>query len=404
MGTGVTASLINGYPYQARWLHYIAYILFALDAFLFILFLIISVVRYIRWPVLLRLLLRHPAQSMFIGAFAMGFTTIVNLSVITIGPSWGQGFSLFVWAMWWVSAIISMAVAIGMPILQFTRHTHLLQTITGVMILPVVAPIVAGAAGANMVNMLPPSHARLSIVVSYIMVGSGFGLAMLTIGMFYARLTIHKIPPAALVVTIFLPLGPCGQAAFALLRLSSALLQITETSGSAFVGLSMATPMDARIMALGVNGMSIALALMIWGLGLAWVIIAVGLLTDLWIVSKLNFNLGWWGFIFPVGTFCLATNQLALEFDSEAFRVLGALFTMAEILLWLTIAATTTYRAVQGQIFVSPCLAEVNGRPPQKGLLARQYEYEPRSPLPAAPPPALPRPSSHWPPSARTLR
>ena len=133
-------------------------------------------------------------------------------------------------------------------------------------------------------------------------------MAMLTLAMFYARLTIHKIPQAALTVTIFLPLGPLGQSNYALLRLATVLLKLTRESGAAFVAPSEFLPSEAHMMAFAVYGVSIAMGLMLWGFALVWLIIAVSLLTDMWLVSNLTFNLGWWGFTFPLGTFCAATG------------------------------------------------------------------------------------------------
>lgn len=382
MGTSITSSLLYAFPYQARWLHYLSYIVLALAVFFFVLFLTISLVRYIRWPTLIRLMLQHPQQSMFLGAFAVGFDAVVNLCATIICPHWGYNFTLFVWALWMLASVVSLAVGIGMPIIQFTRHEHSLSTVTGVMLLPVVGPIVAAAAGANIADVLPHAHARFTICVSYIMLGTGFTMAMLTLAMFYARLTIHKIPQAALTVTIFLPLGPLGQSNYALLRLATVLLKLTRESGAAFAAPSEFLPSEAHMMAFAVYGVSIAMGLMLWGFALVWLIIAVSLLTDMWLVSKLTFNLGWWGFTFPLGTFCAATGQLAKMFNSEAFRVLGSFFTVSEVVLWLGILTMTLYRAIQGEIFVAPCLLEAGGTPPKGGCfsLERRYEYEPRNP------------------------
>lgn len=380
MGTGITSVLLYNFPYQAKWLQYIAYIVFVLSLVLFVLFCIISVIRYARWPILFRFLLRHTTHSMFLGAFSLAFITVVNAAIVTILPSWGYSFALFIWAMWWIASITCVFMSISITVVQFTRHEHTLATVTGVMIIPVIGPIVASGAGANMASMLPSAHARLTLVLSYIMWGIGFVLVMMTFAMFYQRLTIHKIPPAAMVVTIFLPLGPMGQASFALLKLSSVLLDICRQSGAAFVGISELSPDEARIMALGLYGASIASGLVLWGFALAWAIIAICLIVDLWMVSELAFNIGWWGFVFPVGQFCLATSQLAKEFNSAAFRVLGSIFTVIEILLWLVMLSITTYRAVRGDLFVSPGLLEAEGMPPKKGqILGRVYNYEPRA-------------------------
>lgn len=379
MGTGITAVLLHEFPYQARWLYYLSCIIFAFDLLLFGLFTLISIMRYVRWPALLRVLLRHPSQSMFIGAYSMALSTIVNLCTMILVPAWGHSFLMFTWALWWLNAAMAIVMSIALPTLQFTRHSHTLETVTGVLLLPIVTLVVGAATGATVAEQLAPAHARLTLIVSYMMWGSGFLSALMCITLFYARLIIHKIPPAALIVTIFLPLGPFGQGSFGLLKMSSVINKLSLETGQALVGLSQASAEEARTMALAIYGGTIPVALCIWGFGLVWLVIAISLLVDLLLVSKLQFNLGWWGFTFPLGTFCTATLQLAKEFDSGGFRVLGAALSVAEILLWFAIGSMTAYRAVRGEIFFSPCLAELGGVPPNQVLMVRQYEYQPRT-------------------------
>ena len=356
MGTSITASLLYTFPYPARWLEYLAYIVLAFDVCLFLLFLVISIVRFIRWPALIRLLLRHPQQSMFLGAFAVAYQAVVNASIQIIVPSWGFNFTLFLWALWMLGSVIGMFIGIGMPIIQFTRHELTLSSITGVMLLPVVGPIVSSAAGANMAQYLPPAHARFTICASYIMWGAGFTMAMLTLAMFYARLTIHKIPEAALTVTILLPLGPLGQSNYALLRLSTMLLKLADESGAAFVGRSQFSAADARTMALAVYGITIAVSLMLWGFALVWLLIAICLLVDMWLVSRLTFNLGWWGFTFPLGVFALATLELLRLTELSFFALVGLVLSVQLAAIWLLVLQRTLRGVWHGELFQAPCL------------------------------------------------
>ena len=57
----------------------------------------------------------------------------------------------------------------------------------------------------------------------------------------------------------------------------------------------------------------------------------------------------------------------------------------------------TMYRALQGEIFASPCLIDVGGLPPKgEHQLNRIYKYEPRHPDPVAKPdPAVVAPEKH---------
>jgi tellurite resistance protein TehA-like permease len=302
--------------------------------------------RYTIWPKMLPLMLYHPSQALFLGTFAMGFATIVNMCALSLAPAWGFKFAIFTWVLWWIDSVISVVICIGLPFLQFTRHTQSLDQITGIWLLPVVSPIVSAASGGIVAGILPPSHARLTIIVSYIQWGMGFGLAFMILALYYARLAIYKIPPATIIVSAFLPLGPCGQGAFGLLQLSSALYNLSKEGQG---GLT-ANSEDANIIATAIYGISIPIALCLWGLGLAWLVLAVSSLFDLWLVSNLKFNLGWWGFTFPLGVFCTATTQFGKELDSTGFKVLGTVLSVLEIILWLFIAFMTFIEALRGKM------------------------------------------------------
>jgi C4-dicarboxylate transporter/malic acid transport protein len=386
MGTGITSILLHQLPYQFKGLGIISNIVFGLNVLLFLLFTAVSVARYTVWPKMFWVMLFHPSQSLFLGTFAMGFATIVNMCALSAAPAFGFRFAMFTWALWWIDVVVSLLVCIGCPFLQFTRHQQSLDKVTGVWFLPVVSTIVAAASGGIVAEILPPAHARLTLVVSYILWGTGFGLAILLMTLYYARLAIYKIPPPTLIISAFLPLGPCGQGAFGLLQISSVIYkmskgasgQATAASSTTSAIISSTSIEDAQAMATAIYAVTVPIALIIWGLGLVWLALAVAFLIDLAIVQELSFNLGWWGFTFPLGVFCTATILLGKELDSGAFKVLGTILSIIEILLWLFIAIKTTIGAVSGKLFYSPCLAEQGGEPPTFINPARKYAYEPR--------------------------
>lgn len=378
MGTGITSILLHQLPYQFNGLGIIANVIFGLNVVLFVLFLGISIARYTIWPNVFWTMLFHPSQSFFIGTFAMGLATIVSMCALSAAPVFGHNFIIFTWVLWWIDAIISIFICVGCPFLQFTRQTQSLDKVTGVWFLPVVSTIVAASTGGIVADILPPAHARLTLIVSWILWGTGFGLAAILMTLYYARLAIYKIPPATLIVSAFLPLGPCGQGAFGLLQLSSVLYNLSKDTGQALGSISTSTPSEAQIMATAIYAVTIPIALILWGLGLVWLILATAFLIDLAIVQKLEFNLSWWGFTFPLGVFCTATTQLAKELDSGGFKILGTVLSLIEVGLWMFIATKTTIGAVSGKLFYSPCLAEQGGDPTKSIQSARQYSFEPR--------------------------
>ena len=51
--------------------------------------------------------------------------------------------------------------------------------------------------------------------------------------------------------------------------------------------------------------------------------------------SKFPFNMGWWGFTFPLGVFTVSTTTIGKEMPSKFFEVLGTvcLFSIAQPLM-----------------------------------------------------------------------
>jgi tellurite resistance protein TehA-like permease len=90
-----------------------------------------------------------------------------------------------------------------------------LSAMTAVWLLPIVSCVVAAASGAIVAEVLPdPQHALWTIIASYILWGIGVPMAMMITTIYFQRLSLHKLPPKALIVSVFLPLGPLGQGGF----------------------------------------------------------------------------------------------------------------------------------------------------------------------------------------------
>lgn len=65
--------------------------------------------------------------------------------------------------------------------------------------------------------------------------------------------------------------------------------------------------------------------LIIWSFGIVWFTFAVASIVK---TRKFPFNIGWWGFTFPVGTFATGTTQIGTELPSRFFNVLGTVCSL----------------------------------------------------------------------------
>ncbi|EGC49022.1 tubulin gamma chain [Histoplasma capsulatum var. duboisii H88] len=221
MGTGIVSILLFNLPYNGVWLYWISVVIFGLNTILFSTFLTISILRYTLWPEIWGVMLKHQVQSLFIGTFPMGFSTIVSMISLVCSPVWGNWVQIVTWALWIVDSVISLACAVGFPFMLMIpgRQTDL-PSMTAVWLLPVVSTIVAASTGAVVADYLPtPQLSLWTIIASYILWGLGILFSMIILAVYFKRLALYKLPPKAMIVSTCIPLGPMGQGGFVILKL-----------------------------------------------------------------------------------------------------------------------------------------------------------------------------------------
>ncbi|KAF7899158.1 uncharacterized protein EAF01_008371 [Botrytis porri] len=351
MGTGIVSILLHNLPYNGAWLKYISIVIFVLNIVLFCTFLGISLVRYILYPQIWSAMIRHPAQSLFLGTFPMGLATIINMIVFVCVPAWGGWVVYLAWTLWWIDAVVSVATCFYLPFVIMSLHKVELSTMTAAWLLPIVAPIVAAASGGIVASVLPnPQHALYTVLISYILFGTGFPLAMTILVIYFQRLTVYKIPPREVIVSVFLPLGPLGQGGFALMQLGKVSLTLFPQTNTL---PAIPAPGPGPIF----YTLGFLLALIMWGFGLLWLFFALASISR----SRFPFNMGWWGFTFPLGVFTTSTVMIGAELPSRFFRVLGTVFSILVTALWVMVAVGTVKKAFWGGLIFAPCLKDVEG-------------------------------------------
>ena len=86
---------------------------------------------------------------------------------------------------------------------------------TAVWLLPGISTLVAAGTGAIVADVLRnPQFTLWTLMVSYILWGIGMPLSMMVLVVYFYRLTLYKLPPKSVIVSVCLPLGPMGQGGF----------------------------------------------------------------------------------------------------------------------------------------------------------------------------------------------
>jgi tellurite resistance protein TehA-like permease len=188
-------------------------------------------------------------------------------------------------------------------------HKVEISSVTTLWLLPIVSTIICAATGGMVADVLAnPAHALWTLILSYILWGIGVPLAIFTLVLYYHRLTIHKIPPPAVISSVFLPLGPLGEGGFGIMKMGQVSLTL-------FAATNTLIPGAGQI----VYVIGFLTALLMWGFGLVWLFWALASFGR----AKSPFNMGWWSIVFATGVFAGSTITLGEEMGSRFFNVLG---------------------------------------------------------------------------------
>lgn len=345
MGTGVVYLVLNALPGTSGAKLALAEWLWRIDIALYALFFLMFAGRFVLFAETIKPMLHHPLQSMFLGALPMGLAPIVNGLVVFGGARYGSGAYTLALGLWIFDATLSVVVAIGVPYLIFTEQEHSFERLTAALLLPVVAPEVAAASAALLAPHLPAATAQTVVGAGYALWAISVPLAFSILTLVLFRLVIHKLPHRELGVTSWLTLGPIGTGALGLITLGDAATK-------AFAGTALQSVAGVA-RDFGVLG-----ALLLWGAGLWWLACA---LLFMWRYRRegLPFNLGWWGFTFPLGVYTLATFNLARVTGFHGFTHFGEGLALMLGVLWIVVLGRTIRALMFEDLFRAPCLAQV---------------------------------------------
>ncbi|SEN40214.1 C4-dicarboxylate transporter/malic acid transport protein [Pseudomonas sp. ok272] len=344
MGTGVLALALAQLPVASPGLHALAEGLWLFNIFLFVLFSLMYAARWVLYFDEARRIFGHSTVSMFFGTIPMGLATIINGFLVFGLPRWGQGVVHVAEVLWWLDVAMSLACGVLIPYLMFTRQEHSIDQMTAVWLLPVVAAEVAAASGGLLAPHLTDAHGQLvMLVTSYVLWAFSLPVAFSVLTILVLRMALHKLPHESMAASSWLALGPIGTGALGMLLLGGDAPAIFAANGLPGVGEVAA-------------GIGLIAGITLWGFGLWWMLIAV-LITVRYLRDGIPFNLGWWGFTFPLGVYSLATLKLASTLNLTFFSVFGSVLVLLLAVMWLIVSKRTLQGAWRGELFVSPCIA-----------------------------------------------
>jgi len=344
MGTGILALALGQLPGHGVALMHLGKALWLFNSVLFMIFTLMYAARWILFFNEARQIFGHSTVSMFFGTIPMGLATIINGLVQYGLPMWGASVIACAHVLWWLDVAMALACGVLIPFMMFTRQQHSIDQMTAVWLLPVVAAEVAAVSGGVIAAHLDDASAQFHMLItSQVLWAYSVPVALSILVILVLRLALHKLPHETMAASTWLALGPIGTGALGMLLMGAEAPVIFAAQGMAGIGEVMA-------------GVGMLVGIVFWGLGLWWMLLTT-LITLRYLQSGIPFNLGWWGFTFPLGVYAVTTLKLGTLLHLAVFQGLGVLLVMLLGGLWLAIAARTAAGAYRGNLFVSPCLA-----------------------------------------------
>ncbi len=348
MGTGILALALNMVPFAPPWLHRLSAGLWMANIVMFTLFAILCGARWLFFFDTARRIFRNSIVSMFLGAIPMGLATIINGFIVFGEPRLGPVALQIANALWWVDALLALGCAWLVPYMMFTRQNHSLENMTAVWLLPIVAAEVTAASGGLLIpHLASAAESVQKLFFCYALWAISVLPAMGVLVILFLRMVLHKLPGKDMAVSSWLSLGPIGTGTLGLLLLGADAPLVLRGPGG-------------QAIAAAAQGFGVIGGVIFWGYGLYWLVLAI-LATLRHLKDGLPFNMGWWGFTFPIGVYSVATLTLARITGVTFYAIVGVALVMLLAMFWVIVTSRTMIGAYHGELFVAPCLSSETG-------------------------------------------
>lgn len=343
MGTGVVALILSEFSFLHHALWSISASLWQINVLLFITFSILYMLRWLIFNEEAKQIFTHSTMALFLGAIPMGLATIINGCLKFGVLLYGDIIIQIAQILWYLDVFLAILIGVIVPFMMFSQQDHVLETMTAMWLLPIVACEVAAASGGLLLQYIAHTPQALGILVSsYMLWGMSVFPAFAILTILFLRLALHKLPSKELAMSSWLALGPIGTGAFALLVLGAQAPQVLQAY-------------HLQNLAEFLQQVGLTVSLVLTGFGVWWLAIAIST-TLFHLRNGLSFNLGWWGLTFPLGVFILAILYLAKLLNFDFLNHTGLAMAIILLCLWMLVMSKTVQGMYRGNLFFSPCL------------------------------------------------
>ncbi|GAB6148127.1 TDT family transporter [Stetteria hydrogenophila] len=321
MGTGIVAVTSLFYSQYLPFLKALAYFTFYLNVALFFVLLVPWILRWIFFREEALADLEHPVNSNFYATISAGMI-VLAVDFIVVGRNMTAG-EVF----WLIGTIATIFFGVVTPYIMFRGGHIKIDHISPAWFIPPIGLIIIPVPGSFFVNRFSGILREFVIALNYFGWGAGFFLyiALFTIAMY--RFILHHPLPSILAPTIWMNIGPIGAGTIALVNLikSSPFITVKEPF--------------------------LVFALMFWGFGIWWFIMAI-MMTFYYIKRVgLPYAMSWWAFTFPLGAYSAASHIVSEIFGFKLIDYIGFAVYILLLITWTITFAKTLENTLNGTLF-----------------------------------------------------
>ncbi|KPI36519.1 Sulfite efflux pump SSU1 [Cyphellophora attinorum] len=324
MDTGVLSVVLRQFPYPSHWTRVCSAIMFVTTVVLAATFASIYLIRWTRFRKDTFNATHLEAEEIALQACPAITWALITIQVqLTCAQSWGYGCTILAYVMWWIGLvwIVSICVTLYLHLIKHPSQSIIDRFLPTAVFIPIVGIFTQANAAGVIVNgaindtRMSAAMAVPIIIVGFMLVGFGLGLAIVMYSIYAHRLMTSGFPEALKIPSMILTIGPCGQSASALLNLSAAA--VAHGNFEKYAKGFFLTSTGADIIRIQCT----LAALLLVGFAIFWMCVDYYALVTGLIRRKIHPSLFWWSSIFPVGTVVTALSGLGKDLDSPAFKI-----------------------------------------------------------------------------------
>jgi C4-dicarboxylate transporter/malic acid transport protein len=305
-----------------------------LSLILFVVFLILNLIRIFVYNNDFREDLKHPMFGAMMGTLPAS-ALVVGLAIAQLAKTFliaevQLGYLAF------GLMLIGVLGALIVGVLFFSNvvRSHELPTmaISGTWFIPIVVFVLVPSVMIRVSDLTQVFNGGLTYLLTFAALGAGFLLFIFLGAVVGWRLITTPPPPAQMAPSWIIWLAPAGAGGLGILA-SMRMLQVFNDQN-----------LNLVIEILGIFAAS-----MFWGFGIWWLIFTLAQIAPE--RNNLKFNLGSWGYAFPIAALTALTIELSRVWESSSIEYLSIFGWVILLFIWIWLIFRTIQKTFSQEIF-----------------------------------------------------